>query len=201
MRIALLGGTGRTGQLVVPRLLERGHAVRALTRGGAVPEGAERVAGQATDAGDVAELVSGCDAVIAALASTNSEPVCSRASEAVVAAAANGGPTRYIAISGAGVDVAGDKKGLPDKAIGLIMKVVVGGMLRDRQRELALLQASKLDWTLARPPRLTDGDPKGYRTSLERPPSTAITRADLAQFLVDQLETNEFSRRAPFVAN
>ena len=95
----------------------------------------------------------------------------------------------------------GDQKGVPDKAIGLIMKVVVGGMLRDRQRELALLQASKLDWTLARPPRLTDGDPKGYRTSLERPPSTAITRADLAQFLVDQLETNEFSRRAPFVAN
>ena len=201
MRVALLGGTGRTGRLIVPRLIERGHTVRALTRGGDVPGGAERVEGQATEKADVARLVEGCDAVVAALASSNSDPVCSRATEAVIAAAGAGGPTRYVAISGAGVDMAGDKKGVPDKAIGLVMKVVVGGMLRDRQRELEMLQSSQLEWTLARPPRLTDGDPKGYRTSLERPPSTAITRADLAQFLVDQLATDVFVRRAPFVAN
>ena len=203
MRVALLGGTGRTGKLVAPLLVERGHEVRALTRGGDVPGGdtIEQVRGEATNAANVASLVQGCDAVIATLASTNSDPVCSQAASAVIEAAQHGGPGRYIAISGAGVDAEGDQKGVPDKLIGLVMKVVVGGMLRDRQRELEMLQVSPLDWTLARPPRLTDGEAKGYRTSLERPPSTAITRADLAAFLVDQLETTEFVRRAPFVSN
>ena len=201
MRVAVLGGTGRTGRLVVPLLIERGHAARVLTRGPDVPAGAERVEGLATEVADVARAVEGCDAVVACLASSNSEPVCSRATAGVIAAATDGGPRRYIAISGAGVDAPGDAKGVPDKLIGAIMKVVVGGMLRDRQRELGMVRESDLDWTFARPPRLTDGAPKGYRTSLERPPSTAITRADLAAFLVDQLSSDAFSRAAPFVAN
>ena len=200
MRVAVLGGTGRTGRLVVPLLIERGHTVRALTRSGDIP-GVEQVSGHATDPADVAELVEGCDAVIAALASTNKDAVCSAATDAVIAAARNGGPRRYIAVSGAGVDAPGDAKGLPDKAIGVLMTLVVGGMLRDRQKEIEAVRASTLDWTFARPPRLTDGEAKGYRTSLERPPSSALARADLASFLVDQLGSDEFVRAAPFVSN
>lgn len=200
MRVAVLGGTGRTGRLVVPLLIERGHQVRALTRSGDIA-GVEQVSGQATDPADVAALVEGCDAVIAALASSNKDAVCSQATEAVIAAARSGGPRRYIAISGAGVDAPGDAKGVPDKAIGVVMKLVVGGMLRDRQRELETVRASALEWTFARPPRLTDGAPKGYRTSLKSPPSSAITRADLAAFLVDQLGSDEFVHAAPFVSN
>ena len=203
MKIALLGATGRTGRIVIEEALRRGHSVRALARDAAkveAREGLEVVEGQATRDGDVARVVEGCDAVVASLASSNKEAVCSAATNHVIAAAKTGGPDRYLAISGAGVDRAGDAKGTGDKVVGAIMKVVVGGMLRDRQAELAALEASTLRWTLARPPRLVDGDASAYRTSLERPQASSVTRAAVAHFLLDALEKNEFVREAPFVS-
>lgn len=204
MKIALLGATGRTGGHVLKRLDPAKHQVRALYRSkpDGAREGVEWVEGDVKDAASIKSLVEGCDAVIAALASTNSDPVCSTATRHVIAAAEDGGPRRYIAVSGAGVDAPGDEKGLPDKIIGALMKVVVGGMLKDRQAELALVQSSSLLWTFARPPRLTDGKAKGeVKVALTSPQSTSITRADLATFLVDQLEDERFHGLAPFVSN
>ena len=164
--------------------------------------GIEWVKGSAKDAADVARLVEGCDAVIAALGSTNSDPVCSTATRHVIAAAEGGGPRRYIAVSGAAVDAPEDKKGLTDKAFKLVMGTIFSGMLKDRQAELALVQGSSLLWTFARPPRLVNKPAQGsVQISLEKPQSTSLTRADLASFLVDQLEDERFHGLAPFVSN
>ena len=199
MKIAILGASGRTGRLVADLAVERGHHVVALVRGDppAARDGVTIAKGLATDKADVARALAGCEAVISCLASTNSEAVCSKATDAVIAA---NGPRRYLTVGGAGVDAEGDEKGFGDKVVGAIMKVVVGKMLADRQKELATLQSSTLEWTMARPPRLTDKPGRDYRTSLQKPPSTAIGREALAAFLVDELEQGAFVRKAPFVA-
>ena len=198
MKIALLGATGRTGSHVLSIALDRGHEVVALVRGEPPQQrsGLTVVKGSAVEKVDVARAAEGCDAVVSCLASSNKEAVCSRAAEAAIAA----GASRFVTIGGAGVDVEGDEKGFGDKVIGGIMKVVVGRMLADRQRELELLQQSAVRWTMARPPRLTDAAGSDYRTSLERPPSTAIGREALATFIVDELERDAFVGKAPFVA-
>lgn len=205
MHIALLGATGRTGTLFLEGALDAGHTVRALVRGGKQParaghERLEVVPGEATTVADVTKVCEGADVVVACLASSNKETVCSQATANVVVQAENGGPTRYLAVSGAGVDVPGDEKGVGDRVVGAIMGVVVGKMLADRQREYERLVSSPLNWTLARPPRLIDGDARDYRTSLQRPQATSVTRAAVAQFLLDNLDSDEFAGKAPFVS-
>ena len=51
-RVFIAGGTGYIGQRLIPRLLDRGHEVRALVRPGSerkLPEGCTAVIGNALD--------------------------------------------------------------------------------------------------------------------------------------------------------
>jgi hypothetical protein len=58
-----------------------------------------------------------------------------------------------------------------------------------------------MDWTIVRPPRLTDGAAQGYQVNPQQLSFAAsLPRADLARFLVDQLETREHVRASPLVA-
>lgn len=198
MKILLLGGTGRTGRLVIGALSDAGHEVRALHRR-EVP-GVQTLVAGIDDPEAMAQALSGVDAVVSALASSNSAPVCSTAASTIVAAA-KGRSCRYVSVAGAGVDVPGDAKALPDRIVGGIMKLVVGRMLADRQREHQILAASDLDWTLLRPPRLIDGAPTGNVIwSFDTPHSTKIRRSDLAQAMVEALGRDDLIGHAPFVA-
>jgi len=62
--VFVAGGTGYVGRAVIPRLLARGHAVRALARRGSaarVPTGCEIVLGNALEKQSFAESVAACD--------------------------------------------------------------------------------------------------------------------------------------------
>lgn len=64
MNVFVTGGTGYIGQRVIPLLLERGHAVRALVRPGSerkAPQGCEIVAGSPLDAASFAGKVAPSD--------------------------------------------------------------------------------------------------------------------------------------------
>jgi nucleoside-diphosphate-sugar epimerase len=68
MRIFLTGGTGFTGTYVARRLIERGHAVRALVRPtsdcGSLPAGIETVRGILEDAEGLSSYMRGADALV-----------------------------------------------------------------------------------------------------------------------------------------
>lgn len=197
MRILLLGGTGRTGRLIAERLVRSGHAVTMAGRRDPGIPGALFTQADLTDGARLGQMAAGTDAVISALASGKGNPVCSTVAR--VLAGREG--LRVLTIGGAGVDAPGDRKGAMDRLIGWIMRRVVAEMLADRQAELAILQASRLRWTMLRPPRLTDGPATGqFRTSLERPLSTKISRQDLAAAVEALLTRPDVEGRAPFVS-
>lgn len=197
MRILLLGATGRTGRLIADRLIADGHHLTCAGR--RKPEIAG-IAFQDIDLGQADQVrlaVQGKDVVISALASGKGNPVCSSVAKAV--AGVEG--LRFLTIGGAGVDAAGDRKSGGDKFIGWVMRRVAGEMLADRQAELAILQASRLRWTMLRPPRLTDKPATGtYQVTLDRPASTAISRADLAKATCDMIALTKHHSQAPFVS-
>ncbi len=64
VNIAIFGGSGVVGQVLIPALLERGHTVRALRHRTDLPEGVQAVAGSITDPKAVAEVVDGAEVVL-----------------------------------------------------------------------------------------------------------------------------------------
>ncbi|MEV4411835.1 NAD(P)-binding oxidoreductase [Catellatospora sp. NPDC049609] len=210
MKIALIGATGRTGRLLAPVLTSRGHQVSILVRDRArladladLP-GLRIVDGDVTDPAALARLVEGADAVVSALGPTGKQPdLHTRTAGHLVAIMDGHGMRRFVGISGAGVDAPGDRKSGRDRAISFLINKLGGAVVKDKPAELAVWSASTLDWTLVRPPRLTDTPPTGdvehhAHTSTRK---TTISRADLAAFLADVVEQNLYVRQAPFAAN
>ena len=65
-----------------------------------------------------------------------------------------------------------------------------------------IVKGTALAWTIVRPSALTNRPPTGYVASLKLQPRTYLTaRADLAAFIADELENNQFVRQAVFVAS
>jgi putative NADH-flavin reductase len=199
MRVVVFGASGRTGRLVLAALREAGH--EPVAHGRSKPEGwgGPFVMGMPGESDAVRRALDGAAAAISCLASNKGDGVCLKTTQSVIEVAPAG--FRYITLAGAAVDAAGDKKGLPDKIARGVMSLILGAMLRERQAELAALEASSLDWTMARPPNLTNGPRTGRAAvSFNKPASARISRADLAAALVEGLARPDFVRRAPFIA-
>jgi uncharacterized protein YbjT (DUF2867 family) len=203
MKIAVLGGSGRTGRWVIQRALEAGHAVKALVRSpeklGLQHPNLEVLKGDATDPDAVARLVSGSEAVISALGpSSTAKDVCSIATANVLAAK----PRKYVVVSGAGLDMPGDKKDVPGRIVSFLVRTISPAIFQDKVKEASLLQASEVPYVIVRPPGLLDGPPKGVtRAGTERSLGASIRRADLAEFVLQCALTETYTRKAPFVSN
>lgn len=206
MRIALLGATGRTGTHVLTAVLAAGHQVTALVRDpGRLParDGVDVVVGDARDRAALDRLLAGADVVVSALGPVAKDPsLHQETARALVAAMRAAGVRRFVGISGAGVDVPGDRKSRRDRVISALIQRLGGAVVADKPAEHRVWASSGLDWTLVRPPRLVDGPATGAveHDAHRSPRRTRITREDLARFLVDQVADDRYVGEAPLVA-
>jgi putative NADH-flavin reductase len=206
MHVLILGATGRIGRLTTERALAADHAVVALVRD---PARIDPAVGLLVRAGDIQDgpavraAVHGVDAVIAALGPRSNTLADEQALEAgmrtIVAAMEAEGVLRLVALSGAAIQVHGDRKPLIDRLASRIVRRFARHVVGAKQREYDVFAASSLEWTALRPPLVMDGEAKGYRLDLRLTPGARVTRADVAQALVDQLSHRRFLRDAPFV--
>jgi putative NADH-flavin reductase len=205
VRVAVLGATGATGRLLVDELVRRGHTVVALTRSPQPdgPEAVSWVAGDARDPGALAALVRGADAVVSALGPRRGDSTLHReVAPLLVTAMEEAGVRRFVGVSGAGIDVPGDRKSRRDRVISALVQRLGGQAVRDKALERQAWADSGLDWTLVRAPRLGDGPPTGQveHSAHHSPRRTSIPRADLATFLVDLVARPDYVQQAPLVA-
>ncbi|USI74981.1 NAD(P)-dependent oxidoreductase [Sphingomonas morindae] len=207
-RLLVLGATGATGRLIVRAALARGLDVAALVRSAAAAAaalpGATLIPGDATDPAVLAEAVRGRDAVISALGTPASPfrrvTLLSDATRALVPAMRAAGVPRLIAITGIG---AGDSRGhgglLFDR---LILPLLLRTVYADKNRQEAIVRASGLDWVLVRPTMLTNGAGGGAidaRDHLAGVQGGRIARADVARFVLDQLDEDRWLGRTPLL--
>jgi len=207
--IALFGATGKTGSRVLTRLLTQGHEVRALVRDPAKLTQQHPhltvIAGDVRNAAAVRTTVEGADAVLSLFGQVKGSPprVQTEGTRAIVAAMEDFGVRRIVSLSGGGLpDPEHDEPKLADRAIRGIMKIAAGQVLDDAAEHLAVLQQSDRDWTIVRAPRLTEAPGVGRSRVgwVGVNASTQISRDDLADFIVTQIDDDRFIGQMPFVS-
>jgi len=107
---------------------------------------------------------------------------------------------RIVCITGIG---AGDSRGHGGFFYDhLVEPTLLHSIYEDKDRQEEMLRQSDRDWIIVRPGMLTNGLATGhYRTLLDLAGITAgkIARADVAEFVLKQLTSNEFLRKAPLL--
>ncbi|MGB3616574.1 MAG: SDR family oxidoreductase [Catalinimonas sp.] len=207
LTIAVFGGTGRTGQHIVRQALQAGHQVRTLARNPSkmkvVDERLTVVHGDATDGRAVAEVVAGSNAVINTVGhtKTSTPDVQTVSTQHIVDAMQQQGMRRLVSLSGAGLDHPNDVQNFGRKLMKTMMNLLAKDVLTDAEAHAEVLRSSDLDWTVARPPRLTNGPAQGnYRTGyFAAGPGDKLSRADLADFLLRLATGDEYVGEMPNV--
>jgi putative NADH-flavin reductase len=204
VKITVLGATGGTGTCLVRQALDRGHDVTAVVRDPSrlAADLAGRlevhVAGTLS-AEAVAPAVAGSEAVLSALGGHGNGPtsVGRDGAAAAIEAMRDGGVSRLIVVSASGAYPGpGD-----DPFTRWVVKPILGRVLKhpfaDMRRMEETVRASGLDWTIVRPPRLTNGRRTGrYRTRTGRNVlgGVILSRADLADCMLNLLTRPESAR-------
>ncbi len=207
--IALFGGTGQTGQEFLPLALAQGYDVRALVRSPDKLDMShprlEVVKGDVLNLDDVLHAVSGSDVVVSVFGHVKGSPewLQTDGTKNIVAAMQQNSVPKIISLSGGGLPYPErDRPKFMDKVIRTIMKVAVPKVLNDAIVHHQVLAESDTDWIIVRAPRLTNDAKKGqYREGwVGVNASTKIARADLADFLLKQVEDDRYLRQMPFVS-
>ena len=206
MKLTIFGATSSTGRQLVEKALQAGHEVTAFVRDESrLPMRHEKlkiVCGDALNAGQVENAVRGSDAVLSTLGPKGKPAVMAADStKNIVSAMEKYGVKRLVLISVAGVPVLQDRRGF--NPVSALIKLFLKDVFVDRENQLAALEASNVDWVAVRVPRLTDEPARGsVKAFFGNPsPSMKVTRADAADFMLQQLTDAQWLRQAPILRN
>ena len=206
MQLTVFGATGRTGVPLVRQALDRGHEVVAFVRPTSTldvdHEELTVVEGDVYTGEGVAEAVAGADAVVSVLGQTSEGPddLLAVAGDNLLDAMAEADVPRFVTLVGAGVREDGESVTLSGKVMGVLLKVLARDVLEDAVAHVEAVRASGCDWTVVRAPRLTDGLGDGeYRAGDIDLGFESIARADVARFILDLLEAEEYVGEMPKV--
>ncbi len=195
MRLVLFGATGRTGRHLLEQALAQGHTVTAFARdpGPLAPQDRLTIVqGDVLNLTHVEGAVKNQDVVFSALGGIRT-----LATERILAAMEKLGVPRFICESAYGV---GESRNRSLYALVAWQLAKVG--FEDTERQERLIRQSRLEWIIVRPTRLTDEPKRGiYRAGvgLRVGPFARIGRADVADFMLQQLTDNTYLHKAPVI--
>jgi putative NADH-flavin reductase len=210
-KILVLGGTGGTGRQVVSQALQHGHDITVLVRDPArlnlTSDQLRVVVGSVIDdSPGLAAAVRDQDVVISALGvgnSLKSGGLIERSVPAIVRAMESHGVRRLIFTSAFGV-------GQTYRDVPLLPRIFIRTLLRDlyadkdRGEDELRRMGNGLDWTLVHPVSLTNGPRTGrYRVGerLALHGLPRISRADVADFLLTQVDDTSYLRKDVLVGS
>lgn len=209
MKITIFGASGGTGRQLVQQALASGHEVTAFVRNPAKlnfqHECLRIVQGDVTDAAAVERAVDGASAVISAL---NTRPGAKGSSitqgtQNILAAMRKFGVRRLVFSA---APSARDPQDSPDLRfqlmIGLVRLIARSGY-EDIVGSALAVRASNVDWTIVRLPFPTDDPSIGHVKVgfLNKESGTRISRADAAEFMLQEVQTARYLRQAPVISN
>lgn len=198
MKLIIFGATGGTGKCLVEQALASGNEVTAVVRDpGRMPVRHERLRVVRADvfrSGDIEPSMAGADAALSALGPSTyraETTVCSLATASILDAMRASGVGRFACVSAAPVGPVGDGDSVLYRyAARPLLRAVFKGLYDDLAVMEGEVRKSGTEWTIFRPPRLTDGPRTGsYRMvpDYSVPGGYSISRADLADAILESL--------------
>ena len=206
--VLVIGASKGIGLATVKRALQAGHTVRALARSAkrvtVDHPNLTKVSADALDQAAVAAALRGVDVVFQTLGVPASrdgmlKPVhlFSDATRVLIAAMKQTGVRRLVAVTGFG---AGDSRDRGGCLYNMAFHLFLWRAYDDKDAQEDLIQDSGLDWVIARPVVLTSGSRTGRYRVLVDPRSWRIgfiSRADVADFLVRQVDDDTYLGKTP----
>ena len=200
LKLFVIGATGRTGREVVQQALAKGHHVTAFVRSpealGLTNERLTVVKGDVDDKDRLFQAMQNHDAVISTLGPRKVFKPGSLLHDSALATThvmQRAGIKRLVVLS-----AAAHFPGFPNRIASFIMR----GHMRDSLAMEEIVQSNGIDWTIARPPRLTQEDSLGYRSREGAAPKMgfALSRKAVAAFMLDAIEQKKHLRKIVGIA-
>jgi putative NADH-flavin reductase len=209
-RVLIIGASKGIGLDTTRQALEAGHHVRAFARSAdrinLSSSKLEKMPADALESKDVEAGLNGVDVVIQCLGVGLADlfgPVqlFSKATGVLVEAMTALGVSRLVCVTGFG---AGDSRPSISCLQRIPFQLVFGRAYEDKSLQERLIKESLLEWTIVRPGILTRG-PKTRRYKILVNPSQwrngNISRSDVADFLVRQIDDRTYVGKAPVLVN
>ncbi len=210
MKIAVFGATGPTGKEVVAQALAEGDEVVAYVRNpsklGITNEGLKVVQGELADQEKIEEALGGVDAVVSTLGprgGSKDKPL-TKGMQNIVAAMDRLGVKRIVITSTLSVKDEDDKPELRARALVFLVKLAMRPAYEEIVSVAETLRASDLDWTILRMTTLNNKEKSGKVRAghLGRGEvASFISRADIADFILQILRDRKYVRQAPAISN
>ncbi len=207
-RVLIVGATGGTGRLLVAQALERGYAVTALVRNSSRLQvkhpRLKVIQGDVLDYASVEAAVGGQDAVLSALGHKRffyPTRILSEGTRNILRAMEIHGVPRLVCETSLGLGDSVGRMGLYYTFF--VIPVILPLYFWDKTRQERIIAETNVEWVIVRPGMLTNGDKRGsYRHgpdvgSLLK--TVRISRADVADFMLNQLTCDKYLRAAPGV--
>ncbi|MBL0736413.1 NAD(P)H-binding protein [Flavobacterium sp. GN10] len=205
-KVAVLGGSGRTGKYLVNQLLENGFSVKLLLRN---PDDftiqnskIEIIKGDAINEESINVLLKNCQAVLSTIGQRLGEPmVASQTTKNILKAMDKYGIQRYVLLAGLNIDTPFDKKSPKTITATDWMKTNFPEIQKDRQLTYDLLVDSKIDWTQVRVPLIVfSEDSSEISINLEDCLGDKITASDISRFIIKEMIESNYIRQSPFIS-
>lgn len=208
MKIVVLGATGGTGLQIVRQALEHGHAVTAFVRSPEkLKDFGDRIAiiqGDLLESAELESALKGQDAVISGFGprvpiSKADAHLLQNFAKALTMAMQRARIRRVVVESVAFLF----KDSIVPPAY-LFGRLLFPALVADSSEMERVIAKSGLDWTIVRPPRLTDKPRTGkYRVREDHLPpfGFSISRADVADFMLNAIENHVATGKIVGVCN
>ncbi len=210
MKLLIIGGTGKTGRKLIEQGLAQGHEITAIVRN----PGKLRIdnpnlkilKGDVLIPDSIESSFQKQDAVLSALGHKRfflKTSILSRGTRNIMDAMSKNQVKRFICITSLGINDSRFKLGLYYTFF--TIPVILFFYFLDKSKQEKLIMESDLDWTIVRPGQLTNGK---LRTNYHHDVKAGhylltkmISRASVAHFMLENLESDIYLQKAVGVTN
>lgn len=208
-RVLVVGATGGTGRQLVTQALERGFAVTALVRNPSKLQVDHPqltvIQGDVLDYASVEATMRGQEAVVSALGHKRffyPTRILSEGTRNILRAMDTHAVSRLVCETSLGIGDSAGRLGLYFTLF--TIPVILPFYFWDKTRQERMIAESNVEWVIVRPGMLTNGAKRGRLRNGRHVGSffwtVRISRADVADFMLNQLESDTYLRATPSVA-